>query len=208
MSEIHWYIADLETTGLKIGYAEICEYSIIRATDRVQLSRQIRVDNVKNASYDALKITGKTIEDLYRGISKQQAIDDFHSFIEQDNLTPAYRCLVGHNIYAFDRKFLHHLWEQYGKEFPFDMYLDTVPLCKRLAAQMGQPKAKVNLDAAMDLFGLKKVAAKAHSAKGDSRNTYYLWKHLMDSGVEYIDLIKQHPHRNMTEISNEDFEVE
>jgi len=203
MSEgIFYYVADTETTGLMPGYAELCEYSIIRCSDKVQLSRQLKVDNPKNASIDALRITGKTIEDLYKGISKQTAIKDFNAFIEQDGLKPSHRCLIGHNI-SFDRRFLHHLWDQHGQSFPIDMFLDTLALSKRLATQMGQPKAKVKLELAMDLFGLKKVAG-THTAKGDSRNTYTLWKHLMNSNIEYIDLIKQFPHRKIEEPAVED----
>jgi len=69
---------------------------------------------------------------------------------------------------------------------------------------MGNPKAKVKLDLVMDLFGLKKYSG-LHTAKGDSRNTYILWKYLMDSNIEYLDLIKQFPHGNQ-EYSMEDIE--
>lgn len=198
-----YYVLDTETTGLSHLRNEICEYSIIRCSDRVQLSRQIKVDKPEQVSYDALRITGKTIADLKKGISKNQAINDLQKFIEEDGLTPAHRCLIGHNI-GFDRKFLYHMWEQHNQSFPIDLYLDTVQLSKRLAAQMGQPKARVKLEAAMDLFGIKKYAG-AHTAKGDSRNTYLLWKHLMASNIEYIDLITQHPHRKIEEVSEDDF---
>lgn len=196
-SGLFFYVLDTETNGLSIQIHEICEYSIIRCSDKTQLSRQIKVDKPLNASFDALRITGKTIEDLKQGISKQQAIKDFNEFIEQDGLTPAHRCVIAHNS-NFDKRFIHHLWKQYNSEFPCDLWLDTIPLSKRLAAQMGQPKAKVKLEAAMDLFGLKKVAG-LHTAAGDARNTYYLWKHLMESGIEYLDLIKQFPHRKLEE---------
>lgn len=205
MSGLQFYIADIETNGLKVGFHECCELSIIRAKDKMQLTRKIKVDNWKNSSYDALVITGKTIESLRQGDSKQKTVEDVDSFIKEDGLTSAHRVLVGHNIINFDKKFLHHMWEQQGKEFQIDLFLDTIPLSKRLAAQIGQPKAKVKLESALDLFGIKKVG-KMHSAKGDSRNTYLLWKHLMDSNVEYIDLIKQFPHRINNNNDNEDVE--
>jgi len=203
MSGLAYYILDTETTGLKVGDQEIIEISIIRGSDKVQLTRTIKALKPKNASYDALFITGKTIADLSRGISKLQAIEDVDNFLTQDGLTPAHRCIVAHNA-AFDRRFLHYMWEEQNKAFCAHLWLDTVPLSKRMAAQMGNPKAKVKLDLVMDLFGLKKYSG-LHTAKGDSRNTYILWKYLMDSNIEYLDLIKQFPHGNQ-EYSMEDIE--
>jgi DNA polymerase III alpha subunit (gram-positive type) len=205
MSEgIHYYVLDTETSGLKVGYQDLLEISIVRCSDRTQLTRHIRALNPRNASVDALRITGKTMNDLYQGVSQPEAIDAVDAFFRQDGLTPAHRCVIAHNS-PFDRKFLHHMWEQHGRSFEADLWLDTIPFSKRLAASMGQPKAKTNLNAAMDLFGLKKVAG-AHTAKGDSRNTYLLWKHLMESNIEYIDLIKQFPHRKIEEVDDEDVE--
>lgn len=184
-----YYVLDTETTGLlEKNVHEIFEYSIIRCSDKVQLTRQIRVDNPRNASADALMVTGKTIEDLKQGIGKKQAVREFNAFLEQDGGTPAHRCICAHHA-MFDRKFCHFLWKQQGVDFLADYWLDTIPWCKRLAAQMGQPKAKVKLEMAMDLFGLKKYAG-SHSASGDSRNLFKLWSHLMDAKIPYIDLIK------------------
>lgn len=207
MSGLAFYILDTETTGLKVGEQEVVEISIVRATDRTQLTRTIKALKPKSASYDALKITGKTMADLEKGISKISAIEDVDAFFNQDGLTPAHRCAVAHNS-SFDRRFLHHMWNEQNKSFAADLWLDTIPFCKRMAAEMGQPKAKVKLELAMDLFGLKKFAG-SHTAKGDSRNTYVLWKYLMDSKIEYIDLIKQFPHRVIDDVNEhnmDDFE--
>lgn len=199
---ISWFVCDTETSGLQVGYSDLLEISLIRCSDRLQISRTIKALNPRNASIDALKITGKTMDDLKKGVHITEAIDDINKFFEQDGLTPAHRCVVGHNA-GFDRRFLHHAWKAYDRDFLADLWIDSIPMCKRLAAQMGQPKARLKLDMAMDLFGLKKVGG-LHTAKGDSRNTYYLWKHLMDSKIEYLDLIKQIPQRKMEEISMDD----
>lgn len=201
-SGLCWYVIDTETTGLLVGTQEIVEISIVRCSDRTQLTRTIRALKPQNASHDALVITGKTLADLNKGISKIGAINDVDAFLQQDGLTPAHRCLVAHNA-SFDRRFLHHMWKEQGRDFPVDLWLDTIPMCKRHATRMGHIKPRVKLDAAMDLFGLKKVAG-LHTAKGDSRNTYLLWKHLMQSDVEYIDLIKQAPMRQMPDLTEDD----
>lgn len=203
MSEgLAYYILDTETTGLRVGEQEIVEISIVRANDKNQITRVIKALNPKAASYDALLLTGKTQADLAKGIGKVEAINDVDAFFTQDGLTPAHRCIVAHNA-PFDKRFLHHMWDEQGRSFQADLWLDTIPMSKRMAAQMGQPKAKVKLELAMDLFGLKKFAG-SHTAKGDSRNTYILWKHLVDSNIEYIDLIKQFPHRKIEEPAEDD----
>ena len=203
MSEgLAYYVLDTETTGLRVGEQEIVEISIVRGNDKTQLTRIIKALNPKAASYDALLLTGKTLTDLAKGIGKVEAINDVDAFFKQDGLTPAHRCIVAHNA-SFDKRFLHHMWTEQGREFQADLWLDTIAMSKRLAAQMGQPKAKVKLEMAMDLFGLKKFAG-SHTAKGDSRNTYVLWKHLMNSPIEYIDLIKQFPHRKIEEPLDDD----
>src|SRR5208282_4032636 len=130
MSGIQYYVIDTETTGLKSGYHEMTEVGIIRVTDRVQLWRQIKCDYPERANFDALAITKKTMADLERGHDKSSVVLECEKFFSEDGLTPAHRCIIAHNA-AFDRKFLHALWESCGKEFPAHMWLDTISLTKQ-----------------------------------------------------------------------------
>lgn len=198
-----YYIIDLETTGLKSEYHEVFEISIIRATDRVQLSRTIKCEMPERASLAALEITGKTMADLETGLSKEAVVEECHKFLQEDGLTPAHRCIVGHNIYAFDRRFLHALWASTSKEFPAHLWLDTLPMIKVYAKQLPPVlddygriiKQKHHLQAACDLAGIKKFA-QAHSAKMDSRNSYLLWKDLVESkNMDYLSFIKTAVHQ-------------
>jgi DNA polymerase III epsilon subunit-like protein len=126
-------------------------------------------------------------------------VEQFEKFLNEDGLTPAHRCIVGHNIYTFDKKFLFALWESVGKEFPAHLWLDTIHLTKQFIKNSGIDKdckakgikkPKVNLHASCDLVGIKKIST-AHSAKSDTRNTYLLWKDLVDNkGVDYLPHIK------------------
>lgn len=202
--EIVFYTIDIESNGLLTKVHEIVEISIVRCSDKTQISRVIKADKPMNSSVDALRITGKTIQDLYQGISKISAIDDVDKFFCSDKLTPAHRCLIGHNV-SFDRRFLHCLWEQYERSFPADLWIDTLALCKRLLKKKGVGKTSLKLDAALDLFGIKKVGV-SHTAKGDSRNTYLLWKYLMDQKIDYLDMIKQFPHRNAADPEEQNLE--
>jgi DNA polymerase III alpha subunit (gram-positive type) len=183
----------------KNNYHEICELSIIRASNRVQLTKQVKVDNINNSNLDSLKIIRKTAEDLRKGISKQELIYLVEKFANEDGLTPAHRCLVGHNIINFDRKFLLQLWETHNKVFPFELYLDTLQMARGYAKQRGIIKPALNLGAACDLLGAKKVEGK-HEACADTRNCYFLWQKLMDN-VKYLNYIKRMPH--MSEANEE-----
>lgn len=194
-----YYIIDLETTGLKSGYHEVFEISIIRATDKVQLTRIIKCEYPERASFDSLQITGKNRQDLEFGTSKEQVVEECEKFFAEDGLTAGHRCIVGHNIFTFDKKFLHALWGSVGKEFPAHLWLDTIPMIKAYAKQNNLGKIKFNLHAACDIVGIKKFAL-AHSAKTDSRNSYLLWKDLVEEKkMDYLPFIKTAPHTLLTE---------
>src|SRR5271165_4364936 len=194
MSDIMYYCLDIETNGLmfKNNFHEITELSILRTTDRVQLSRQVKVNYPEHSSIDALKITGKTIDDLKKGISKQQLINDVEEFLSEDNLSSEHRCLVGHNIINFDRKFLWQQWEVFNKYFPFSLYLDTLNMSKDHSKKSGLVKPSLKLEAACDLLGVQKRSGK-HNAKSDTQNAYLLWQKLMDK-VDHLEHIKRIPH--------------
>jgi DNA polymerase III alpha subunit (gram-positive type) len=193
-SELKYYVIDLETHGLRVNYHEITEISIIRASDKVQLSRNIKALYPERASIDALTITNKTLADLSYGDSREITVEACDKFFNEDKLTPAHRIIVGHNIYNFDRRFLHALWESVGKVFPANMWLDTIPMTRKYAKSIGLVKPKVNLHAACDIVGIKKIAA-IHNAKSDSRNSYLLWQDLINNKkMDYLPFIKTAPH--------------
>jgi len=84
------------------------------------------------------------------------------------------------------------------------MWLDTIPLARAAAKSQGIIKPKVNLEAACDMFGIKKTAS-FHNAKMDTRNTFFLWKKLTEEmNIDYISQIKSLPHSSSDSISEED----
>lgn len=188
-----FYIIDTETTGLKADFHEMTEIGIIRCTDRVQLWHQIRCEYPERANFDALAITKKTLADLEKGLDRDAVVERCEKFFSDDGATPAHRCIVAHNA-PFDRKFLHALWGQVGKEFPANLWLDTMALTRDYAKKQGIVKPKVNLHAACDLVGIKKLS-EAHNAKVDSRNTYLLHRSLVeDKKIDYLPFIKTAVH--------------
>lgn len=193
MLGIQFSVLDIETSGLSTKYHDILEIAIIRASTRVQINRIIKAKSPETASFDALRITGKTEADLYKGIDIEDAIKDINSFFNEDGLTPAHRCIVGHSV-SFDRRFLHSVWEKYDQEFPALYWLDTLSMSKALAKSKGLIKPTLKLHAACDLFGVKKTTAK-HNAKDDTKSTYYLWQKLMEENIDHLKFIKAFPHK-------------
>jgi len=193
MSGLKYYIIDTETTGLSAGYHEIVEISIIRAEDRHQISKNIRAEFPQRASPEALKITEKTIKDLYRGEKKESAVDSIDKFLSQDESSPEHRVFVAHNA-PFDRRFCHALWQSVGKTFQANCWLDTKTLSKDILVKQGISKPKdLTLKGAMSQIGAKAYEG-AHNAIVDSRNCYILWKKAMDSDINYLPHIKRTPH--------------
>jgi DNA polymerase III subunit epsilon len=206
MSDINYLVIDTETTGLATGFHDLVEISIIRFHDRMQMTRIIKAKNPKNASFDALVITGKKMSDLYKGIECEQMINEVNEFIESDGLTPAHRCIVAHNA-SFDRRFLHHTWDAHNKSFPANLWLDTLAICRKIVKRQGLIKPSLKLNDICDRFGIQKFAGQ-HSAAGDSRNTYMLLKQFMDNKEDYIELIKSIPHREEETVSFNDYDNE
>jgi DNA polymerase III epsilon subunit-like protein len=198
MSGITYYIIDSETTGLSSSYHEVNELSIIRFADRVQLTRFIKCEYPERANFDSLAITGKTLNDLSTGISKEQAVEECNKFFEEDGLTPAHRCLVAHNA-AFDRRFIHALWAKCNQELPVNLWICSMALTRDYAKKTGLSvkggaKISFKLPNSLDLVGIKKFSG-AHASKVDTRNTYLLFKNLMeDKKVDHLPHIKTFVH--------------
>lgn len=208
---LQYYVIDTETTGLKANYHEMTEIGIIRVTDRMQVWRQIKCENPERANFDALAITKKSMADLENGHVRMDIVEECEKFFAEDGLTPAHRCIVAHNA-PFDKKFLHALWGQCGKSFPANLWLCTMALSRDFAKKQGlnakgMPKQKVNLHAACDMIGIKKFSD-AHNAKVDSRNTYLLYRNLVEEKkVDYLPFIKTEVHSyNPTTVADSDDE--
>lgn len=193
MSGLSFYVIDTETNGIKANYHEITEIGIIRCSDRVLLWRNLKCRYPERSSYDALNITGKRLEDLYHGHDPAEVISTCEKFFNEDGLTPSHRCIICHNV-SFDRRFLHALWQQEGKVFPANLWLDTLTLSKEYAKKIGLIKPKLTLQASCDMLGIKKSAG-MHNAKSDTKNTYLLHKTLIeDKQIDYLPFIKTISH--------------
>lgn len=185
-----YYLLDSETSGLSEKLHEVVEISVIRAEDKMQITREIKALYPERANLDSLKIIGKTKYQISQGILPSQAVQEFNNFINLDGSSSKKRCIIAHNA-QFDRKFMHKMWADNNSIFPADYWLDTMALMRTYYKTMGI-KGKVNLQDSCDTLGIVKVAG-LHNAKSDTRNTYRLWKKLTEElKVDYIPLIKNY----------------
>lgn len=190
---INYYVVDTETTGLKSDYHEVTQISIIRCSDRKQLNKYIKAEFPNRATPQALEYTNRTIEDLNKGGTKKEAVDICNSFFDEDGGTPEERCIIGHNIVNFDKKFLYQLWQDCGSIFPANLWLDTLPYIKDFAKQRGLDAKKFNLNAALELVGLKPKEGQ-HNAITDTQNNYLLWDKLKKEGIGHLPHVKRFAH--------------
>lgn len=195
MSEIKYYIIDIETNGLRLKHHELTEVSFIRVDDKMIFSKQVKCDYPNRASLDALKITGKTIQDLYYGEKKNDVVAMIKNFLNKDNLTPEHRCIIGHNV-NFDRSHLLALFDEFNETFPANLWLDTMGMMRQIIKQAnpGIKRPKINLEASCQFFKLEKTAS-FHNAKGDAKNTFYLWQKIQAINFDYLPYIKRLPHK-------------
>lgn len=190
---INYYVVDTETTGLKSDYHEVTQISIIRCSDRKQLNKYIKAEFPNRATPQALEYTNRTIEDLNKGGTKKEAVDICNSFFDEDGGTPEERCIIGHNIVNFDKKFLYQLWQDCGYVFPANLWLDTLPYIKDFAKQRGLDAKKFTLNAALEIVGLKPKEGQ-HNAITDTQNNYLLWDKLKKEGIGHLPHMKRFAH--------------
>lgn len=189
MAELQYYIIDVETNGLSHQMHEMTEISVIRLSDKVQISRNIKCKYPERSSLDSLRITHKTMEDLKNGDDPEKVINDVNNFLAQDGAKDTERCIIAHNA-NFDVKFCNAMWQNYGSIFPFRYQLCTWQMSKFFLKKIGETKQKSNLSDICDFFKLKKYA-NAHSAKTDTRHTYHLYNRLIsESYIDVLNFIK------------------
>lgn len=186
---LQFYILDTETTGLDASVHETVQISIIRTSDRVQITRNIKALYPERADIKALEITNKTRDDLLKGSSREEVVDLFTKFLEEDGLTPEHRCIAAHNS-SFDYRFINALWTSVDKIFPAHLWLCTKELSRLYAKKQGIAKPKLTLKASMELTGVKSIPI-SHTAVNDTQNTFFLWEKLMASDLDYMPLIKR-----------------
>lgn len=205
-NSIEYYVLDTETTGVNTKKHEVTEISIVRCSDRHQLTRLIKAEHPENVQPQALEATGRTYEDLLKGESRHTAVAACNAFFEQDGKTPEHRCIVAHNA-GFDKRFCHALWESCEQNFPAVMWMDTIKVFKLWCEGLGRKPENFKLGTVVKFAGIKAMPG-AHDAGSDARNTYLLWKKAMDLKLDYLAATKRYPHHVIQQgASDMDFDM-
>lgn len=190
---LNYYIVDVETTGLKAGFHEMTEISIVRCSDRNQLTKQIKAEYPERANSIALEKTGRSLVDILEGDSKEEVIKAFNDFLEEDGKTSEHRCMIAHNA-SFDRRFIHATWSELNQEFPANHWLCTMKFSKNWAKKLGSPPDNYQLHTILKFANIDPMPG-MHDAGSDARNTYLLWKKGMDNNIDHLSAIKRIPHK-------------
>lgn len=221
---LNYYIADVEATGVRAGWNETNQISVIRCYDGAIATKKIAVKHPERAAQQALDVQGITIEDLKNGEPIEDVVEYFHKFFQEDDTTVEHRCVVGHNV-AFDRRMLHAEWGMLKKEFPAHLWLCTMKMGRayakktdplKIAAAQRQidfrvkpNKPKFGLNILMQGLGLNPKDG-AHDAVVDTINTKTLMEFMMNSKkIDHVSLIERIPHKKelveVEELGMDDF---
>jgi len=186
---MEYYILDTETTGLKPGYHEFTEISIIRCKDLVQKTWNVKIKYPDRCEKRALEVTNKTVKQLLnKGKYIEEVILLFNKFLEEDGVTPDQRVCVAHNS-PFDSRFLIHVWKEHDYEFPIVFWECTLSMSKYFNKKNKLDKI-AKLDDMLKKLNIKGEIENTHSSGVDCRNTFRLRNYLIKNGVEELQFIK------------------
>ena len=152
----NYVVFDLETTGSKTPEDDIVEIAAVRcsADGSVTDTFEALIKPCCQISYSAMKVHGITEQDVAHCPSLQDVFPKFLAFIGD--------CpLVGHNINAFDMRFLDDACCKTGLPKIQNARFDTLPFA-RVLLERG---AACSVAALIDRFGLE--ARHAHRAMPD-----------------------------------------
>jgi DNA polymerase III alpha subunit (gram-positive type) len=190
---VKFFIADLETNGLKANHHEITEISILRCEDMVQRVWKLNIHNPEKSSDEALMVTGQELSSiLSRKVYLEDVINEVNEFLEETGEGPDDRLIIGHNE-SFDRRQLEENWKRLGYKLPVNYFLDSKEMARKYIKQhLKLGRQSIALNKLLDLFNIKAEPG-AHSAEVDVRNTFRLWKYLEKRGMKNIEFTKLSP---------------
>jgi DNA polymerase III alpha subunit (gram-positive type) len=166
---------DIETTGLNPLKHEIIEIACILVEGKSlkvlrEISMKVSPHDMEGADQKALRLTGYSKKKWKDAVSLRQALNGLNNVAKN-------AMLVGWNI-SFDWSFLVRDFESLGIKYKFDYHrIDAMSM-----AYAKQDKLRyvghLRLSKIASLLGFRNW--KKHSAMGDTRITYEVFKKLME----------------------------
>jgi len=184
---LKYYVIDTETTGLSVKAHEIFQISIIRCDDLHQITKNIKIDNLKNVSKEALMVCKKELKDLLTGESKISVVNACNDFFNQDGLTSNHRCMIAYNA-PFDYRFCKDLWLKCNMDFPAIYWLDTLKLARQWSKKTGILSPNYKLNTFLKTANIKPYKGE-HEASVDAKNNFLLWKKLLENKIDILSNI-------------------
>lgn len=119
-----YVIFDLETTGTSCYNDKVVEISAVKVVDgRVVEEFSTLVNPDRPIPYYASQVNGITDDMVEDAPLFKEALKDFLDFVGD-------MVLVGHNIHAFDLKFIYRDCEEYFGKVPGNDYIDTLKMSR------------------------------------------------------------------------------
>ena len=130
--------------------------------------------------YNATQVNGITDDMVKDAPTFKTALGDFLEFADD-------YVLVGHNIYAFDMKFIYRDCKRYFEKVPDNDYIDTLKLARACLPQLKCHK----LTDIADYYGISTTGA--HRALNDCRMTQAVFERLGQEIKNKPSLVKKCP---------------
>ncbi len=126
----NYVVFDLETTGVSPAKDKIIEISAIRVRDRMPVEEFSSLVNPECLiPPGASRVNHITNDMVAAAPGIQEILPDFLDFIGND-------ILVGHNIYAFDLKFIYKESRLIYQRIPGNDFVDTLSYARRKLPQL------------------------------------------------------------------------
>lgn len=179
---LHDYVVfDLETTGISCYTDRVIEISAVKVIDS-QITDEFStlVNPERPIPFSASQINGITDDMVENAPLFKEVLKDFLEFAGD-------MVLVGHNIRAFDLKFIYRCSEEYFEEIPDNDYVDTL-----MMARICLPELKHHT--LSDLAAYYGISAEgAHRALNDCRMNQAVYEKMGEILSEKLKNIKQCP---------------
>ena len=161
-----YVVFDLETTGTSCYTDNVIELSAIKVVNhRITDEISSLVYPGRSIPYYASRVNGITDEMVASAPRFEKVLKEFIDFI--GNMT-----LVGHNINAFDMKFIYRDCQVYYGSVIDNDYVDTLKLARTYLPNLGHHK----LSDLADYYGIS--TAGAHRALNDCRMNQKIYEEL------------------------------
>jgi DNA polymerase III alpha subunit (gram-positive type) len=191
---MRYFVIDLESDGLKCGYNQITECSILNCQTIEQITWLIRIKDPKRCSKQALYITKKTAEELMsRGRYIEDVLDEISEFILRDVASSDEIVMIAHNA-SFDRRFIEDAFLSNNKKFPGVYWLCSKEMSSKYTRNvLGIQKTSHALSEMLITAKIKSAETDIHTSCVDVRNTFRLWKKMVSDGMSNSLFIKMSP---------------